>query len=131
MPHTAVRQRWRNVAGWLLDCPRFVRARAFGRAWCTPWSYRAVVRSCFPRALVGVAASMLLLAAAGQAHARRGGIAAASCEGCHGAPGNGKLSMSATPATFDPGQRVELTLSIIGDYAAGGVYITDKDVGVI
>jgi hypothetical protein len=131
MPHTAARQLWRNVAGWLLDGRRFVRAGGFGRAGSTLPSYRAGVRLCLPRVLVALAAFAMLLAAAGQAHARRGGIAASGCEGCHGAPGNGKLTMTANPAMFGPGQRVELTLSIVGNYSAGGAYITDQDVGVI
>jgi hypothetical protein len=81
--------------------------------------------------VVGLAVFVLLLAAAGPAHARRGGIAASSCEGCHGDPGNGQLTLTASPATFGPGERVELTLSLIGNYAAGGAYITDNDVGLI
>ena len=132
MPHPAARQLWRNLAGWLLARPCFTRARVRkGRAGSTLPSYTAVVRSRFPSALVALAAFALLLGVAGQAQARRGGIAASGCEGCHGAPGNGKLTMTANPATFGPGQRVELTLSIIGNYSAGGAYITDKDVGII
>jgi hypothetical protein len=90
-----------------------------------------MVRPCFCRALVGLAVFVLLLAAAGQAHARRGGIAASGCEGCHGPPDTGQLTLTATPATFAPGERVELTLSIIGNYSTGGAYITDNDVGII
>ena len=44
-----------------LDDASFARARCFGRAGSTASSYRARVRSCFPRALVGVAAFTLLL----------------------------------------------------------------------
>jgi hypothetical protein len=65
----------------------------------------------------------------GAAQARAGGIAASGCEGCHGGPGDGKLSMIAEPATFMPGERVELTLSISGAYSTGGVYLNTTDVG--
>src|SRR5262245_1456067 len=65
----------------------------------------------------------------GRALARAGGIAASGCEGCHGAPGNAKLSMTASPAVFGPGERVELTLSIMGGFANGGVYLNTGDVG--
>jgi hypothetical protein len=37
--------------------------------------------------------------------------------------------MIATPATFSPGDRVELTLSLVGGYSDGGLYLTTSDVG--
>lgn len=64
-----------------------------------------------------------------QAQGRGGGIAASGCEGCHGGPAGGKLTMTASPATFGPGDQVELTLSIIGNYSRGGVYLNTADVG--
>src|SRR5688572_2860532 len=100
MPRTAARQSCRNVASSLFDGRRFARAFAFGQARPTPLSYTGMVRPCFCRALIGLAVFLLLLAAAGQAHARRGGIAASSCEGCHGDPGTGQLTLTASPATF-------------------------------
>ena len=73
----------------------------------------------------GLLTALLPLAA----QARAGGIAASGCEGCHGAPGSGKLTMTASPAIFNPGDSVELTLSIIGGYSTGGVYLNTADVG--
>lgn len=64
-----------------------------------------------------------------RAEARAGGIASSGCEGCHGPPGNASLTMTASPATFNPGDRVELTLSIIGGFANGGVYVNSGDLG--
>jgi MYXO-CTERM domain-containing protein len=72
---------------------------------------------------------LALLLWAGAVQARAGGIAVSSCEGCHGGPGDGKLSIAADPATFQPGERVELTLSISGGYSAGGVYVDTAEIG--
>jgi hypothetical protein len=63
------------------------------------------------------------------AHARAGGIAASGCSGCHNGGVNGTLGMTANPATFNPGDRVELTISIMGGYTDGGVYLSTADVG--
>lgn len=88
-----------------------------------------VIRALSPlTALLAVTATLL---AAAPAAARSRGIAAAGCEGCHGGQTGGQLSLTANPAVINPGQRVELTLSIIGGFAAGGAYIHTNDVGTI
>jgi Putative metal-binding motif len=79
-----------------------------------------------------VAALLLGLAAhlsSGQALARSGGIAVGGCTGCHNGGGQGSLNLKSSPATFNPGDRVELTLDIVGGFANGGVYVTAEDVG--
>jgi hypothetical protein len=85
-----------------------------------------------PRARPVLLTGALLVAAltaSGRADARAGGIAASGCEGCHGSAGTGQVTLSSAPATFAPGSRVELTLSIIGGYANGGAYVSSGDVG--
>ncbi|HYQ15982.1 MAG TPA: putative metal-binding motif-containing protein [Polyangiaceae bacterium] len=64
------------------------------------------------------------------AHARAGGIAATSCVGCHSGGGTpGSLTLSAMPASLEPGQLAELTLTLTGPYAVGGAYISSTGVG--
>jgi hypothetical protein len=65
----------------------------------------------------------------GTAFARSGGIAATSCSGCHSGGSTGSLKMTSSPATFQPGDRVELTLDLVGNFTNGGVYLTTGDVG--
>ncbi|HEY6079631.1 MAG TPA: putative metal-binding motif-containing protein, partial [Polyangiaceae bacterium] len=79
--------------------------------------------------LAALAMALVLCAWSGHAEARRGGIAASGCEGCHGGNGTGKVTLTTSPATINPGDRVELTLSIIGNYKSGGVYLDSTDVG--
>ncbi|MDF3068152.1 MAG: hypothetical protein K0R38_3753 [Polyangiaceae bacterium] len=66
---------------------------------------------------------------AGAALARSGGIAASGCTGCHNGGGQGSLTLTTNPATFSPGDRVEVTLSILGGFSNGGVYLNTGDVG--
>lgn len=75
----------------------------------------------------GVVLATTLLS--GQARARAGGIASSGCSGCHSGGPQGTLSMTASPTTFNPGDRVELTLSLVGGFSDGGVYLTTTDVG--
>lgn len=75
--------------------------------------------------LLGVAIQL----SAGAAWARSGGIAASGCTGCHSGGGQGSLTLTSAPATFNPGDRVELTLSVVGAFATGGVYLEAGDVG--
>lgn len=63
------------------------------------------------------------------AYARAGGIASSGCSGCHNGGPKGTLSLTASPATFSPGARVELTLDIAGGYTDGGVYLEAGNVG--
>lgn len=90
----------------------------------SPRSHRSLVRS-------GLVALGLALGTslAGHAQARAGGIAASGCSGCHSGGPQGTLSMTANPATFNPGATVELTLNLMGGFSDGGVYITTADVG--
>jgi hypothetical protein len=64
-----------------------------------------------------------------RAEARAGGIEASSCTGCHGGGPEGSLMLSSSPATVSPGERAELTLSVIGGYKDGGVYVNTGDAG--
>jgi hypothetical protein len=63
------------------------------------------------------------------ASARAGGIAASGCSGCHNGGAKGTMTLTTAPATFNPGDRVELTLSLVGGYKDGGVYLNTADVG--
>jgi hypothetical protein len=76
---------------------------------------------------LGLGLGALLLPA--RAQARAGGIAASSCSGCHSSGADGKLSMTAAPAAFNPGATVELTISLAGGYTNGGVYVEAGGVG--
>jgi hypothetical protein len=76
---------------------------------------------------LGLGLGALLLPA--QAQARAGGIAASSCSGCHSGGVNGTLSMTAAPASFNPGATVELTITLAGGYTDGGVYVSSGEVG--
>src|SRR5688572_15882720 len=87
--------------------------------------------SALPRFFLALAIAAGTVAATVPALARAGGIAASGCEGCHGGPGTGKLTLTSNPATITPGATVELTLSIIGGYSDGGAFITSKDVGTL
>jgi hypothetical protein len=64
-----------------------------------------------------------------RAEARVAGIVASSCTGCHNGGTAGSLTLTSTPATLNPGERAELTLSIVGDYKVGGVYVNTENVG--
>lgn len=80
-------------------------------------------------ALLGLGLGVGALLVSGQAHARSGGIAASGCSGCHNGGPKGTLTMTASPATFNPGDKVELTLSLVGGYSTGGAYLNTTDVG--
>ena len=75
------------------------------------------------------ALGLCALVFASQAQARAGGIAASGCSGCHNGGPKGTLTLTANPATFAPGTTVELTLSLMGGYSDGGVYLNTADVG--
>jgi hypothetical protein len=79
--------------------------------------------------LLAVALGLTSTLMTGHAQARAGGIAASGCSGCHNGGATGTLGMTASPATFNPGDRVELTLSIMGGFSDGGVYLSTADVG--
>lgn len=86
----------------------------------------------FFRLALALGAGLALSTPASLSHARSAGISAPICEGCHGSPVNGVLQLKAATDTLQPGQRVELTLSIVGSYATGGAYIvTTGDVGTL
>ncbi|HEX2877878.1 MAG TPA: putative metal-binding motif-containing protein [Polyangiaceae bacterium] len=79
--------------------------------------------------LLGLGLGTGALLISGQANARSGGIAASGCSGCHNGGPKGTLSMTASPASFNPGDKVELTLTLAGGYTTGGVYLNTTDVG--
>jgi hypothetical protein len=58
-----------------------------------------------------------------------GGIETSGCSGCHNGGPTGSLSLTASPATFSPGAHVDFTLSIVGAFTDGGVYVTTGMVG--
>jgi hypothetical protein len=74
---------------------------------------------------LGLAATL----ATGHAQARAGGIAANGCTGCHSGGPQGTLALVANPASFNPGATVELTLSMMGGFSDGGMYVNTADIG--
>jgi len=75
-----------------------------------------------------------LLTSARPALARAGGIVAGNCYGCHGGTGSiaPELTLSAQPATFQPGDAVTLTLAIRSpSIHVGGAFITAGGVGLL
>jgi Putative metal-binding motif len=80
-------------------------------------------------ALLSLGLGVGLMLSSGHASARAGGIAASGCSGCHNGGAKGTLSMTANPATFNPGATVELTLSLVGSFKDGGTYVSTADVG--
>lgn len=81
------------------------------------------------RPQLALAPVLLVMSLARGAQARAGGIEASGCEGCHGSTEQGQLSLVPSPGTFEPGQSVELLLTISGGFSNGGVYLTTEDVG--
>jgi hypothetical protein len=65
------------------------------------------------------------------AQARRNGLVAGSCEGCHGTGATSPvLTMAAEPEVFEPGDWVTFTLNIeFESVRTGGVFITSAGVG--
>jgi hypothetical protein len=90
--------------------------------------FRSLPRRFHPL-LLALGAWLCLSLAAPHAHARAGGIAASGCSGCHNGGPKGTLSLTASPATFNPGDHVQLTLNIMGGFTDGGTYISTADVG--
>jgi hypothetical protein len=81
------------------------------------------------KAVATTALGLATLAHSGHASARAGGIAASGCSGCHNGGPKGTLSLTPSPAVFNPGDRVQFTLNIAGGYSDGGVYLNTADVG--
>ena len=76
----------------------------------------------------------LVLGRATPASARAGGIAADTCDACHGRSDSGPpaLSLSPEPATFNPGDLVTFTLSIRAANAkVGGAFINSGGIGTL
>ncbi|RYZ02086.1 MAG: hypothetical protein EOO73_33255 [Myxococcales bacterium] len=75
-----------------------------------------------------------MLLGARPAGARARGIAIDSCSGCHGNPEAAppKLTVTANPADFGPGDSVRLTLQLSSaSIAVGGLYVTTSNVGTL
>jgi len=66
------------------------------------------------------------------AAARAGGIVTSDCTGCHGSASQSMATITASPATFNPGDTVTLTLSIQwSSIKVGGAYITANGAGTL
>lgn len=66
-----------------------------------------------------------LLLAVSTAHARRSGLAAAGCAGCHTGGKSPKVSITIDPAVFGPGETVIASVSIEAvNGGSGGLYFT-------
>lgn len=81
------------------------------------------------RLTLALALSLAAQLSVGSASARSGGIATSGCTGCHNGGSEGSIALTQSPTTFNPGDRVELTLSLVGSFATGGVYLSTGGVG--
>jgi len=82
--------------------------------------------------LVGLALSLsVVFGRTTPALARAGGIVTDSCQACHGnGAGPAELSLTADPATFDPGDVVNFTLTVrASSLKVGGAFITTGGIG--
>ncbi|HEY8927445.1 MAG TPA: choice-of-anchor V domain-containing protein [Polyangia bacterium] len=80
--------------------------------------------------LIAATASALLFERV--AAARAGGIVSSDCTGCHGSASQSMATISASPAMFNPGDTVTLTLTIQwSSIKVGGAYITSNGVGTL
>src|SRR6478735_11114879 len=84
------------------------------------------------RAAMALGAS-ILLARAATAQARAGGIVTDTCQSCHsGGDGPPTLSLSAEPATFNPGELVNFTLIVrSASMKVAGAFITSGGLGTL
>jgi len=75
----------------------------------------------------------ILLARAATAQARAGGIVTDTCQSCHsGGDGPPTLSLSAEPATFNPGELVNFTLIVrSASMKVAGAFITSGGLGTL
>lgn len=73
---------------------------------------------------------LVLLLGGSLSHARRGGIAADDCSGCHSAAQVPTVTVSAEPATFSPGAQVVVTVRIAAsNVVVGGLYLRTNGAG--
>jgi hypothetical protein len=74
-----------------------------------------------------------LLLGAGPASAKRSGIEAADCSGCHGALG-AAVQVSANPSSFGPNELVTFTVTIRrsdGAASVGGMFVSNPESGAL
>ena len=77
------------------------------------------------RSPIAALLALSLLLGGGNAHARRSGLAAAGCEGCHTGGKSPKVSITTEPAVFGPGETVTASVVIQAvNGAGGGLYFT-------
>lgn len=90
-------------------------------------------RSRWGAGLAALAAGVTTCALTATAAAHSRGIVVDSCAGCHG--GNDpapQVSLTAEPASFEPGELVTLTLAVrAASIRVGGVYLTTGGVGAL
>jgi len=80
--------------------------------------------------LIAATASALLFERA--AAARASGIVTSDCSGCHGSASQSMVTITASPSTFNPGDTVNLTLTIQwSSIKVGGAYVTSNNVGTL
>ena len=81
--------------------------------------------------VLGAALCGIVLAPSSAA-ARARGIATTTCDSCHGGRGAAELSLSGSPATFEPGEHVTFTLAIrAATIKVGGTYLSSNGVGTL
>ncbi|HEY8942718.1 MAG TPA: choice-of-anchor V domain-containing protein, partial [Polyangiaceae bacterium] len=81
-------------------------------------------RARYRRALLVMATAVSSLLIANVAFARRTGIAAASCDGCHGSGMSTDVKIALSPAAFEPGDTVTTTITINAlSGGSGGFYM--------
>jgi hypothetical protein len=77
------------------------------------------------RSPIAALLALSLLLGGGSAHARRSGLAAAGCEGCHTGGKSPKVSITTEPAVFGPGETVIARVIIEAvNGGSGGLYFT-------
>jgi len=76
---------------------------------------------------VALLAGGLVLGSSGSALGYSGGVSQPDCEGCHGG-GDYSISLDSTPASFQPGASVTMTLTVSGQGNNLGLYL-EADTG--
>lgn len=85
-----------------------------------------------PTGLAFLTAAAIVLLFDRVAAARANGIVTADCSGCHGSAAASMATIVASPATFNPGDMVTLTLTIASaSIKVGGAYVTSGGVGTL
>ncbi|MBX7102217.1 MAG: hypothetical protein K1X89_31160 [Myxococcaceae bacterium] len=72
---------------------------------------------------------LLTLALAAPAQAKKFGIASSSCNGCHKGGPSATTTITAMPATFNPGDTVTIRVTVTGGGSVGGLFLTSNTSG--